>query len=234
MKSLKKAGVAVLVGSLVFGVPQVAIADEDTSLQEVELAANEASEEVDNLIADLGDDIEITEDGIVYEEGDIEDAVADMDINAINDFYVLNGMESVTEDDLVRMFEEGIESVNEEIRDGELDVLANGTIVEADDDAYYLQGGSTYTQTHWWGRRIYKSTAAANRWVYQLNQAGHLNTGAAVLAGAVFGGVGAVPNGLTAVWVYSLANRVQYVNSTTKRGIIADVRWVLYYTVRTQ
>lgn len=234
MKLLKKISATLLAGTLIFSAPQVAIADAGSTSQNAEFVANEATEEMENLIDDLDTDIEISEDGILCEEEAIRGAINGMNIEAINDFYVMNGMSPVTEDDLVRMFEEGIESINEEVQSGEMEVLENGTIVDADDDAYYLQGGSTYDITYWWGKRRYKSTAAANAWVYKINKGVAVNAGMSVIAGAVFGGWGAVPNGLTAAHGSYFASRVAYVNSTTNRGIIADVTWVLTISVRKQ
>lgn len=112
--------------------------------------------------------------------------------------------------------------------------LDNGTLVDSEDDSYYLQGGSTYDQTFWWGRRRYKSTSNANKWARDLQNCAALNGGAATLAGACFGGVGAIPNGLTSAYCWALGNEVSYKNSLSNRGIKADIYWCLVYSVKKQ
>ena len=78
------------------------------------------------------------------------------------------------------------------------------------------------------------STSAANTWAYDMNKAAAVNAGAAIIAGAAFGGVGAIPNGLTSAYAWYLANDITYYNSLSNRGIVTDITWVLVYSMDTQ
>lgn len=208
----------------------------DTCKTEESTVAVEAQKDLDDVVDEVDGTIQLdtSNDTIVFSEEDIADICKDMDMDLINEFYSEMGMEPVTADELADMFVEGIENLNAELAEGDMEILENGTIVDSEDDSYYLQGGSTYDQTFWWGRRRYKSTKNANKWARDLQNCAALNAGAATLAGACFGGVGAVPNGLTSAYCWALGNEVSYKNSLTKRGIKADIYWWLVYSVKTQ
>lgn len=199
---------------------EVSVANEEYSLGEVQDAIDEV--------------IQIENDQITYSEDDIDQIISEVDITELQKFYDENSLGKITKDDLQDSVISGIKEVNNQIKSGELEVLENGTIIESDDDALYLQGGSTYDKTYWWGRRRYKSTDAANAWVRKLNNAAATNAGAAAIGGAVFGGVGAVPNGIMSAYCWHLANDVSWVNSKTSRGIKADIWWCGYYKIKKQ
>jgi hypothetical protein len=202
-----------------------------TSLKE-----NAAVEVTENIISKIGKTVKLDarNDVINYNKSQIISICKKVNIDAINAFYSENGQKSVTSKDLAQMIIKGIDSVNEALENGEYEILPGGTIVEVEDDDYYLQGGSTYDQTFWWGRRRYKSTAAANTWAWQLNNCAVANGSASLLAGAVFGGFGAIPNGLCSMYCWKLANDVSYVNSRTNRGIVANIWWILVYNINNQ
>lgn len=44
-------------------------------------------------------------------------------------------------------------------------------MIDSTDKNFYIQGGSTYDETFWWGKRRYMSTSAARQWVYDLRDA---------------------------------------------------------------
>lgn len=201
-----------------------------------ELDAVRATEEVNECISELDDvvGLDTISDEIIYDEEDIYDICEEININTVNAFYESVGMDTITTDEMAEMFVEGLEAVNENLEKGELEILDNGTIVETDDDNFYLQGGSTYDKTYWWGRRRYKSTRAADTWAYHLQNCAAANAAVSVLAGAVFSGVGAIPNGLCSAYCWALGNKISYVNSTTTRGIKADIYWCLVYKVTKQ
>lgn len=171
---------------------------------------------------------------IIFDESSIVAICNEIDLDVLNEFYQRAGLPSVTKRELAYLYVDGINSANQSLEKGEYRMLAGGTIVSTQDDEYYLQGGSTYDETKWWGRRRYKSTAAANRWAYELNQCAAINAGAAAVGGAVFGGVGAIPNGITSAYCWMFANSVTYYNSLSNRGIVADITWIFVYKVRTQ
>lgn len=193
---------------------------------------------LNNIIDSIGSEVNVTNEEISIEnKSDVIENISQEDVNNLNDLAKEQGIQyeqPLTKESLVDMFEAGIQSVNEEVTQGELEVLEDGSLIDAEDENFYVQGGSTYDKSYWWGKKRYKSTAAANKWVSQLNTAGNLNAGAAVLAGAVFGGVGAIPNGLTSAYSYQLANKVSYRNSLNKRGIIANLTYALVFTTSSQ
>ncbi|QSZ28211.1 hypothetical protein ACETAC_05025 [Aceticella autotrophica] len=78
------------------------------------------------------------------------------------------------------------------------------------------------------------STDRANLWIRDLNNAAYANAGGSLLAACLFGGFGAIPNGLTALYCENVANNAAYYNSLSSRGIVTDLYWWLYYSMRTQ
>ena len=189
-----------------------------------------------SIIDALDSAVEINGDSdvITYDESKIVDICNKFDLDTINAEYAKMGLDAITKEELSQLMIEGINSVNEDLSEGTFEILDGGTIVDTADDTYYLQGGSTYDETHWWGRRRYKSTNAANEWAHELNQCAAANAATSVVAGAVLGGVGAIPNGLTSAYCWSLADSVSYHNGRTNRGIVADITWVLVYSVDPQ
>lgn len=178
--------------------------------------------------------VDFRQNTIIMDKAKIVSICGEVNLDALNAFYKENGMESITTLELAQRFINGIDSVNQALERGEYKILAGGTIVEVENDEYYLQGGSTYSQTKWWGVRHYKSTAAASKWAYELNQFGQVGVGVAVVAGTIFGGLAAVPTSLTSTYAFMLANSVSYYNGLSNRGIVADITWLLIYDVDTQ
>lgn len=191
--------------------------------------ANSIIEALDSVV-ELDADADI----ITYDESDIVDICSKFDLDTINAEYAKIGLDAITAEEFSQMMIDGINSVNVELQEGNLEILDGGTIIDSDDDTYYLQGGSTYDVTHWWGKTRYMSTAAANTWAYEMNKAAAVNAGAAVIAGAALGGVGGVPNGLASAYAWYFANDITYYNSLSNRGIVADITWVLAYSMDTQ
>jgi hypothetical protein len=154
--------------------------------------------------------------------------------------------EKLTANTLMDNIKNGIQIMNTGIVKGKVEALKNGATIRADDEDFYIKdeiqgstrddvlGGSSYDKTYWWGRKRYKSTAEANSWQASLNKVSALNGKVAILAGAVFGAYGAIPNGLAAGYTYRVATDVSYVNSLSSRGIVADMYWWLYYKIRVQ
>lgn len=82
---------------------------------------------------------------------------------------------------------------------------------------------------HWWGvSHKFYSKAAANRFAHEVVTAANLNAGAAVLAGALLGGFGGVPNGLTAAYCYQLAEDVRD-NAYYLNRFALDIAFTLNY-----
>ncbi|PJN91553.1 hypothetical protein [Bacillus sp. mrc49] len=170
----------------------------------------------------------------------MDDALKEIDQKDIDNLTELAKLQGVvyeqplTKGYFLSMFEAEIKLLNKEVESGELKVLADGSLIEKSDSNFYLQGGSTYDKSYWWGKKRYKSTAKAKVWSRDLKSVAHANAAGAFLAGAVFGGVGSVPNGLTAVYLYNLADKVDYRNGLNNRGIIATVTYDLVFTTASQ
>ncbi|MCM3034126.1 hypothetical protein [Niallia sp. MER 6] len=198
----------------------------------------EGTESLDSIIDTISEDVSVDQEGVeLGDKSTILENINQEDINNLNALAEQQGIEynqPLTKESVVQMFENGIDTINSEVEDGNLEVLSDGSLIESDDEDFYVQGGSTYDKTYWWGRKRYKSTANANKWASQLNSVGNANAAGAVVAGAVFGGVGAIPNGLTAAYAYQLQNKVSYRNSLNKRGIVANLTWALVFTVKSQ
>lgn len=199
-----------------------------------ELNNNVSSDElIQEVNEEISQNIVISDNKI--ELKNIDDLLRNIDdstIDKINELSKSQGIDKTyTKEDFIKLYENSISNLNEQMNDGKLEMLSDGSIIEANDESFYLQGGSTFDKRYWWGVSRWKSTSAANTWSYQLNKAAAANAGVAVLAGAVLGGVGAIPNGLTSAYTWALANEVSYRNSLTSRGIVADINWSLIYSV---
>lgn len=179
--------------------------------------------------------VEYDDEKIVYDEEAIYDFVEKIDLSSINAEAMKNGLEPMTTDDVYRIFVEGIEETNETLEDDELTMLSDGTMIDSDDEAFYLQGGSTYDKTYWWGKKRYKSTKDANKWVRDLNKTAAAEGGIGVIAGAALGVVPGVVGGIGCWYCWALASDIDYVNGLSNRGIVASIPWVLVgYSVKKQ
>lgn len=189
-----------------------------------------------NLVKDLEQTelVEYDDKEIVYDEEAIYDFLEELDLSIINEEAIKNGLEPMTTDDMYKIFIECIDETNESLEHGELVMLSDGTMVD-NDDAFYLQGGSTYDKTYWWGKKRYKSTKDANKWVRDLNKTAAAEAGAGVIAGAVLGVAPGVVGGVCSAYCWSLAADVDYYNGLSNRGIVASIPWVLVgYSVAKQ
>lgn len=210
----------------------------ELSVQSVYADAEEATVmDSEDIIDALEDEagVEVTDNEISYDEESIYDYIGNLDMDSINKEYIEYGLNPVTSEEFAEFFISGIEIVNEELDNGELVMLSDGTMVEGDDDSFYLQGGSTYDKTYWWGKRRYKSTAAANKWVRDLNKTAAIEGGAGAIGGTVFGNIPIVVGSFCCAYCWCLATDVAYYNSLSNRGIKADIPWALVgYKVRKQ
>lgn len=190
-------------------------------------------EVVNQLINNIEDEVEVTGEGLYsIDKNAIENEILNMDDKTLEILCIQGGFNST--DEVVNSLVAGIESVNEQIETREIVFIDEENLISSEDCDYYLQGGSTYDLTHWWGRTRYKSTYAANWWAADLNKQAALNAGTGVIAAAVFGGIGGIPNGLTSAYCLHLATNVSYYNSLSSRGIVAKITWALAYSMRTQ
>ncbi len=198
----------------------------------------EYKESLENIISVIEEYLEISSDGItIIDEDNIVRNLNQQDINLLNELAREQGNYNIiTKASLMEDLDVHFNNINEKIEKGELKVLDNGAMIDSTDKNFYIQGGSTYDETFWWGKRRYMSTSAARQWVYDLRDAAAVSTGLA-LASVVFGKLGIIPgtiNGITALWTNQLANRVEYHNGNTNRGIRADLYWVLVFNIEPQ
>lgn len=195
-------------------------------------------ESLDNIMNVIEENIVINNTGLALHNK--EQVIRDIEQKDVDNLKKLAKNQGVEYDQplnkkyIVEMFEEGIQEMDQAVKSDELTVLSNGSMIDSNDDDFYVQGGSTYDVSYWWGKERYKSTKAANVWVRDLYSVGHINAGSAAIAGAIFGGVGAIPNGLSALYAYNLADRVSYRNNLNNRGIIANLTYALVFTTKSQ
>lgn len=136
--------------------------------------------------------------------------------------------ENTTVEEVILALENRFAKLNEMSNKGSIRVSRNGQIY--DTSLVRARAYNYQTQQYWWGvRHTFYSDGAARDYAYELKMAAHLNAGAAAIAGAVFGGVGALPNGLTAIYAYSLADTVDYNANKPGKGVVLEIKWVLVY-----
>lgn len=221
---------------LTFMTPVFAKRDERNSKARSMLETNKKVEEImSEIISIIDKEIATDTSGIKIKNRDkILEDLESINFEALEALAEKQGIkyeDDLDEETLLRMFEIGINETNASIKKGKLKVLSDGALVEADDDNFYLQGGSTYDIRYWWGVVRYKSTDNARTWAAKIRSTGHV----ASLATLIFGytPAGAI-TGLTALWAYNFADRVDYWNDSTSRGIIATIYVTLFFSIKTQ
>ncbi|AOM83888.1 hypothetical protein [Salisediminibacterium beveridgei] len=160
-----------------------------------------------------------------------------LDFELLNEIAKSQGIEyngKLNSQRLLNMYLKGIKDLNKEIKNKDVLVLENGTLVDAVDDGFYVQGGSTYDVRRWWGIKRYKSNSNARRWEFDIRAAGQANAAGAIVGGLVFGPWGVAGNGITSVYLFNLADRISYHNGRTSRGIIANMHYTLTFSITTQ
>ncbi|WP_155591836.1 hypothetical protein [Lysinibacillus cavernae] len=230
MKNIKKIIVFIIALALFF--TQVPFYAKASSNEE------EYKRSLENIINVIEENLDISSEGFkITEKDNILSNLDQYDIQMLNNLSREQGINvPITKETLIQDLEIQFDNLNEDIEDGKLIVLDNGTMIDSTDKNFYIQGGSTYDESHWWGNRRYMSTAAAREYVYTLRDAAGVTTGLA-LASVIFGAAGAIPasvNGVTALWCNQLANRVEYHNGNTNRGVRIDLYWVLVFDVEPQ
>lgn len=203
---------------------------------EEQIANVQSVQELDNVMEKIEENVQVDNSGINLEnKTEVINNITDEELQAINELAKEQGLDIVyTRESLVNTFEQGFKNLNQQIQDGELKALSNDSLVETNDDNFYVQGGSTYTLRYWWGARHYKSTSAAATWSYQGKQLalGHVVAGGAAAFFSL--GLGFVIGAVASSYYFAFTNSIDYWNSQSSRGIIADVTYALVYKMRTQ
>lgn len=176
--------------------------------------------------------IELTDEYVVSENGEFylvnEDELAER-INKDIDFYQhdLNGNDV---EQYLQLLRNRLDSLNELSCNNQIMITDSGQIIDLSAQPFSVRSSDSSSETFWWGRKhTFYTDDAARDYAYDVRMSAHANAGAAVVAGAVFGGVGAIPNGLTAVWAYSLADTVDYNANKSGEGVIVEISWILTY-----
>jgi len=147
----------------------------------------------------------------------------------------INGLSDMLGAEIITSMIEGIENLNELAQQGEIIITENGTIFEASDDEFVLQSNINRRTWHWWGVRELFSRATTSNWIHRLEQA--RNTAAAVTA--ISGLTGFLPGsvaGIVTMWyTQRLATDMRFrLNSTSNRGIVVEMTWILAYRTKVQ
>ncbi|MBU3182881.1 hypothetical protein [Clostridium psychrophilum] len=186
------------------------------------------------IVNAISDDITTSSNGLNIDKNDLKMDLKDVDYNAIQKDAEASGVtfnKDLTAASLYTTITANINELNKEVRSDDLTVLKNGTLIDSSDDNFYIQGGSTYRQKFWWGIRQYKSTYYAGLWAGKLNQSA-IHFGAAAGLTALFGFVPQAAACIGGAWYMgSIANKVNTINGSTRRGIRADIHWWLTYTI---
>ncbi|MFC0469063.1 hypothetical protein ACFFHM_00400 [Halalkalibacter kiskunsagensis] len=193
------------------------------------------NQQLETVITNIEKNVNVKSDGISLNEINIRKSIKKEDIEAINQLAKEQGLDVVyTKKSFIDEITKGIKETNKQIQNGELKALSDGTLIENNDENFYLQGGSTYTTGYWWGKRHYRSTAAAAKWSYGGKQLalGHVVAGGAVAFFSM--GTGFVIGAVASSYYFAFTNSIDYYNGLSNRGIIADVTWALVYSMRTQ
>lgn len=192
-------------------------------------------EQVDKVIQEH---IELTEKGVKIESKNlIIEELSKLNLKTLESLFDQSEIDygvELTPEFLFEMFESHIHNLNSEINESEIMLsMDKRTMSETDNISVYSYGNVNRDTTHWWGRKRLKSKSNATKWSYDIKAAAHLNA-ATGIGMAIFGGVAGIPNGLTAVYGYNFADRIDYHNGRTNRGIQANIHWTLTFTINPQ
>lgn len=192
-------------------------------------------EQVDKV---LQEHIELTGNRVEIEDKDlITRELSKLNLKALEGFFDQSGIDygvELTPEYLFEMFETHVLNLNSNINDSKVILsMDTRTMSEIDSISLYSSGNVNRDTTHWWGRKRLKSKKNATKWSYDIKAASHLNA-ATGIGMAIFGGVAGIPNGLTAVYGYNFADRIDYHNGRTNRGIEANIHWTLTFSIKSQ
>lgn len=189
--------------------------------------------DLQSVVENMDKEIVINDNGVKYNTDSLVKDISDEQLDSINSLAKAQGLDVVyTKESFINEMVDGLKKVDQQIEDGELEVLSDGTMIESEDDNFYLQGGSTYTTTHYWGKKFYKSQAATKNWAYKASQLslGHAAAGGAVAFLSL--GAGFIVGGIMSTWYGMFANSLNQHNN--KRGTVSNITWAMLYKVRSQ
>lgn len=197
------------------------------------VTSDEVTKEVEQLVETIDHEIDVDNQGkFVIDKEKLKSLITDEIVEKMNQFSQENSTGEtivVSKDSLTQDFTQGIQTINAEIENGNLERLENGTLIKSDDDNFYVQGGSTYEKWGWWGMDKYCSTYHGARWVKELKAVASGSNQFANYIPFVKG-----PAKLYNWYIKSLAYNVDYVNRTTSNGTITSLYWIPSWWCRPQ
>jgi len=128
----------------------------------------------------------------------------------------------------------GIAIFDGRVKNNELKVLENGTIIETNDSNFYLQGGIDLREIYWWGSRDYMCTNCAWEYQRQLIKAAAIAGAGGVITGIFTFGAGTIACAAGALYMGWQASDVGYYNSISSNGIILDQNYWFTYSIKNQ
>lgn len=235
-KIIKKIVAGSLILSMILTIGNTTYAAEKPVKTDNHVTNQKTTEEMESIIDNVESQNIVTcdEQGCIIDKEELKDVCDDIDINTVQKYYNEHGLGSISKENIYNGIINSVENVNDQITDGELEVLDKGTIVDASDDSYYLQGGSTYDVSHWWGKTRYKSTYDAKKWAHELNSLAAYETGVGSIGAAIFGPSFVVLGGLSVGYAWKLAEDISYYNGLSKRGIKVDICYWFVYSISKQ
>lgn len=124
-----------------------------------------------------------------------------------------------------------LQAANKSIVSRDRKVLSNGQLVEKNSStAIRAYSSGELIESFWWGvRHTYYSDESARDYAYYVRKLSTTSAGIGGILGGLFGGVPGLPNGLTAIWGFSLADTIDYNASLPGNGIILEMTFLLTY-----
>lgn len=203
------------------------------------------AEEVDSsyveqqIIETIEANTEYTKQGLSLED-DLKLELESLDVEVIKEEMKEIGLDenfidSFDSDVIFELVNDNIQKINEDVKMDRIEIV-NDDIVDVKDNNFYVQGGSTYSKKYSWGIKHYKSTAAANKFTYEMGRKiNALNWVSALSFVCAPYGPPAGVAGVTASWYFTgIMNKVNYYNAKNSRGIILDIKTWLTYSVKNQ
>lgn len=151
----------------------------------------------------------------------------DSNLDAINqEMGMIQTSESVFEKMIVL-----IDRSNDLIENDTFILTADKQLIDTT-NMHNLTRSSTMTG-YWWGvRGIFYSDASARNYAYKVRLIAHGSAASSLIFGVLFGGIGALPSGLTAVYANVVADSVDHNANKPGNGVILDLNYLLFFTCK--
>lgn len=145
----------------------------------------------------------------------------------LNKWQILELDDSMTPERIMSDLKIRLQALNEQAQVHALKIRNTKEIV------YYQSGFRSMGHAinhYWWGaKHTFYSDNAARNFARSIKGLAYANSGVAMIAAAVFPGIGGIPNGLSAIYGNMLADSVDYNANQPGNGVILDVNWWLTF-----